>query len=133
MKTKLNEQADTSVQKYADSIIEAVKTFDLNIKVSVDKYNIENEAKDQHASKVELKTEYATVLIFPDFIRSSSVAVLFNKGKESVMKLMGLSQEEIDNAPLYGESMRFSQENIISFANFLSKDLGYEHQKTYTK
>lgn len=125
----LNEKVDSAVKKYAETILEYVKTLDSEIEVVVDEELTSNEGDTCSASIIDIQTEIGLITIFPDFKSNSAKAAMLNKGLMSAMILEGFDEDEINNAPVYSGLLSFSIDNAEIFAILLTEDMDIQHQK----
>jgi hypothetical protein len=125
----LNEKVDLAVKKYAEAIVEYVRTLRPDIELIIEEDLASDEGDTCSASIIDLQTEMALITIFPDFHEQSSKAAMLNKGLISAMELEGFDDEEINNAPVYSGLLPFSIDNAEIFAILLTEDMDIQHQK----
>lgn len=125
----LNEKVDLAVRKYAETIVEYVKTLRPEIEVMLEKELAADEGDTCSASIIDVQTEMALITIFPDFKQQNAKAAMLNKGLVSAMGLEGFDDEAISNAPVYSALLPFSVDNAEIFAILLTENLEIQHQK----
>ena len=125
----LNEKVDLAVKKYAETIVEYVKTLRPEIEVMLEKELAADEGDTCSASIIDVQTEMALITIFPDFKQQNAKAAMLNKGLISAMGLEGFDDEAISNAPVYSALLPFSVDNAEIFAILLTEDFEIQHQK----
>lgn len=125
----LNEKVDSAVKKYAEAIVEYVKTLRPEMEVIVDEELTSDEGDTCSASIIDIQTEMALITIFPDFRQQNAKAAMLNKGLISAMGLEGFDDEAISNAPVYSGLLPFSIDNTEIFAILLTEDMDIQHQK----
>ena len=125
----LNEKVDLAVKKYAETIVEYVKTLRPEIEVMLEKELAADEGDTCSASIIDVQTEMALITIFPDFKQQNAKAAMLNKGLISAMGLEGFDDEAINNAPVYSALLPFSVDNAEIFAILLTEDFEIQHQK----
>lgn len=125
----LNEKVDSAVKKYAEAIVEYVKTLRPEMEVIVEEELTCDEGDTCSASIIDIQTEMALITIFPDFRQQSAKAAMLNKGLISAMSLEGFDDNEISNAPVYSGLLPFSIDNAEIFAILLTEDMEIQHQK----
>lgn len=125
----LNEKVDSAVKKYAEAIVEYVKTLRPEMEIIVDEELTCDEGDTCSASIIDIQTEMALITIFPDFRQQSAKAAMLNKGLISAMGLEGFDDEAISNAPVYSGLLPFSIDNTEIFAILLTEDMDIQHQK----
>ena len=124
-----DEQVEEAVKQYADAIVTYISTISPDIEVEVDYNPLPNEDETLRASACDIQTEYGFVTIFPNFKNRGASAALLNLGMIRSMELEGFDNDTINNAPIYGKLMPYTQANVDIFAKILSEDLGLQHQK----
>jgi hypothetical protein len=125
----LNEKVDLAVKKYAETIVEYVKTLRPEIEVMLEKELAADEGDTCSASIIDVQTEMALITIFPDFKQQNAKAAMLNKGLISAMGLEGFDDEAISNAPVYSALLPFSVDNAEIFAILLTENFEIQHQK----
>jgi hypothetical protein len=124
-----DEQVEEAVKQYADAIVTYISTISPDIEVEVDYNPLPNEDETLRASACDIKTEYGFVTIFPNFKKQCAKATILNIGMMRSMQIEGFDDEAIRNAPIYGNLMAYTIENVEIFATLLTQDLGLQHQK----
>lgn len=126
---ELHEKIDEVVKRYADQIVECIKSIDPNLPLFSDCELTQSEDGKFEASICDVQTEYGFVTIFPDFNKESAQAAILNRGLVRAMELEGFDEDEINKQKVYGDLMPFTQESIDMIVLVLTEDLGLQHQK----
>lgn len=124
-----NEKVDRAVKDYADTIINTIKNLYPTLPLVSECDDASSEDGKYYASICDIQTEYGFITIFPDFNKESAKAAILNRGLIRAMDIEGFSEEEINDAKVYGDLMPFNLESIDMILLVLTEDLGLQHQK----
>lgn len=124
-----NQVIDAAVRKFAEDIVAAAKKLDPDIEILLD-YDDELRADHKEkAASATIQSVYGVVSVLPDFAKQTAKAAIINRGLIYAMEAEGFSDEEIDNAVIYGKLLPNKKKYLDSFAHFLTEDMGMQAQK----
>lgn len=125
----INEKVDNAVVKYCDTIVQYMLALNPEIDYEVDKDYAGDEGLTQKASIIDIQSPHAFITIFPDFDKKNCKAALLNRGLIRAMEIEGFDDDAINESPVYGTLMPYTQENAEMFALLLTQDMELQHQK----
>lgn len=125
----INEKINEDVKKFTTDIVSCVKKKNKKIEVDVVYEEATRADKEEKSIKSIITTKYGVIHVLPDFKNNTARAIILNRGLIYTMELEGYSEEEINEAKIYGEPFENEHNNIETIGWYLTTDLGMQHQK----
>ena len=118
---KSNEKVIKAVEKYAETIISAIKEYKFDFDYDLDYAEAYNEDHTVEARSALITTMIGVVVVIPDFKKNSAKACVLNLGEMHRMKLEGFDEDFIEReGKIYGDLLSFTATNAEVLAYYLT-------------
>lgn len=118
-----DDRTDSAVKAFAADIVTAAKESNFDLDIDVDFSLCFDTREIKWANSAVITSELGIVIVFPNFKKQSAAAAIVNMGKINAMEKEGFSEEEIDQAPIYGTLLPKSSSHAKDFGYYLSNKI----------
>jgi len=123
---KPNETVVDAVKAYANDIVQSAKAYNIDTDVDVDFDDAFNTEETESATAAVITSKLGVVMVFPDFVKKSACASIYNVGLAKWMIAEGFSEERVhEEGKVFGATMPHNKKNVETLGYYLTHKIDH--------